>query len=195
MKTFTITDIRSFNPCYDPVLHLAEDWAGTALDMLQHPTIPAIDKTWLCRRYEVMNSKGLRLFAADCAERAQTYPKNYTPDPRTLAAIQAARDFANGLISESVLVEHRKNIPDYADKTAAYAAYAANAAAYAANAAANAATDANADTAAGAGAANTAYTAAYSGADVAENKERQLQVDYLIRMYLECPDHFVGEDK
>ena len=34
MRVFTIGDIRSWEPCYDPDKYLPEDWAGSALDML-----------------------------------------------------------------------------------------------------------------------------------------------------------------
>ena len=76
---------------------------------------------------ETWNDKTLRFYAADCAKRVLgLYEKQYPKDDRPRKAIQAARDFANGLITE-----------DAADAAAnaAYAAYAASAnAAYAANA-------------------------------------------------------------
>ena len=86
----------------------------------------------LIRRLDTWNEKTLRLFAADCAEHVLgIYEKQYPKDERPRKAIQAARDFANGLIDA------------YAANAAAYAAYdAANAAAYAANAAYDAAYDA-----------------------------------------------------
>jgi hypothetical protein len=113
MKQFTIQDIRSWKPCYNPNRYLPEDWSGTALDMLKHTTIPAKDKLWLVLRDSVMSSKDLRLFAVNCAKRAQTYPRNYTPDPRTLKAIEVAEKFTHGLASQGELA------------AAAYAAYAA----------------------------------------------------------------------
>ena len=81
----------------------------------------------LVRKVETWNDKNLRFYAADCAKRVLgLYEKQYPKDDRPRKAIQAARDFANGLITE-----------DAADAAAnaAYAAYAASAnAAYAANA-------------------------------------------------------------
>jgi hypothetical protein len=152
MKLFTIQDIRSFRPCYDPSRHLPEDWSGTALDLLEHPTIPDVDKVWLMRQPGVMTDKGLRLFAVNCARRAQTYPKNYTPDPRTLAAIETVERFAEGLATVEELATA------YAVARDAYAANAADAAAYAAANAARAAADA---------AANAANAAAYAAANAA----------------------------
>ena len=156
MKVFTIADVRSWKPCYDPSRHLPEDWTGTALDMLEHLSIPDKDKLWLVCRYTVMTAKGLRLFAVDCAKRAQTYHKNYTPDPSTLKAIEVAERFANGDATEQELGEARRDAYAAAAVAADAAAVAAVAAAYAAYAA----------------------TAAYDA-----NAERKKQVEALIEMF------------
>src|SRR5208282_4003 len=87
----------------------------------------------LIRILDTWNEKTLRLFAADCAEHVLgIYEKQYPKDERPRKAIQAARDFANGLIDAN------------AANAAAYTAYAADAAiaANAANAAAYTAYDA-----------------------------------------------------
>jgi hypothetical protein len=110
----------------------------------------------LIRKVKTWNDKTLRLYAADCAERVLgLYEKQYPKDDRPRKAIQATRDFANGLITKD------------AAHAAAYAAYAANAAnAAAAAAAAAAARDANA----AANATYAAYAAAnatYAAADAA----------------------------
>ena len=103
----------------------------------------------------------LRLFAADCAEHVlYLFEEKYPDDDRPRKAIQAARDFANGLITAA---------------NAAYAAYAANAAvvanaanAYAANAAAAAAAAAAADASyAAAYAINAAYAGRYAASHAA----------------------------
>jgi len=53
----------------------------------------------LIKRVDTWNKKTLRLFAADCAEHVLgIYEKQYPKDERPRKAIQAARDFANGLI-------------------------------------------------------------------------------------------------
>ena len=55
----------------------------------------------LIRKVETWNNKTLRLYAADCAERVLgLYEKQYPEDDRPCKAIQAARDFANGLITK-----------------------------------------------------------------------------------------------
>jgi hypothetical protein len=147
--------------------------------MLKHPTIPDADKVWLMRQLGVMTDKGLRLFAVDCARRAQTYPKNYTPDPRTLAAIDVAERFAEGLAT----VEDLR-----ADATAA--AYTGYAAAYAAACAATYATAARAARAAcaAARAARAACAAARAADDAAEGRK---QVECLVAM-AEKPGMFEG---
>jgi hypothetical protein len=160
--------------------------------MLEHPTIPDKDKPWLVLRDSVMTDRGLRLFAVDCAKRAQTYPKNYTPDPRTLKAIEVSERFANGEATEDALraaataaayaaYAAYAAAADAADAAYATAAYAAAAAAYAAYAAYNrAAYDAYTD------AAHDAYTRAAADAAAyaadADAVERSKQVEYLIAL-------------
>ena len=76
----------------------------------------------LIKRVDTWNEKTLRLFAADCAEHVLgIYEKQYPNDERPRKAIQAARDFANGLIDAA------------AANAASGSAYAAHAAAYAAS--------------------------------------------------------------
>ena len=50
LPTFTINDIRSWEPCYDPTRYLAEGWTGTALDVLTCSTCPAQDRLWAVMR-------------------------------------------------------------------------------------------------------------------------------------------------
>ena len=110
----------------------------------------------LVRKVETWNDKTLRLFAADCAERVLgLYEKQYPNDDRPCKAIQAARDFANGLINKDAA---------YAAANAAYAAYAA---AYAA-----------------ANAVDAAANAAYAAANAAAAAEREWQCKRL-KYYLE----------
>ena len=105
-------------------------------------------------------TRELRLYAADCAEHVlPLYAAAYPNDPRPRLAIQAARDFANGIISAAAC--------DAAYDAARAAAYAAWSAAYAAayDAARSAANAAAYDAAnAARSAANAAYAAAYDAA-------------------------------
>ena len=61
------------------------------------------DTIWALRAVEGKD-KEIRLFAADCAEMVlPIYEKKYPDDNRPRLAIQAARDYANGLITEKEL--------------------------------------------------------------------------------------------
>lgn len=92
LKTFTIDDIRSWQPCYDPGRHLPEDWRGTALDLLAMEQIPAHDRLWVVLRDEVIDAQTLRLYAAWCARQVA----HLNPDPRVTKACDVAERFALG---------------------------------------------------------------------------------------------------
>jgi len=47
LKIFTIEDIRSWMPCYDPIRHLPEGWSGTVLDILKNGEISIRDRFWV----------------------------------------------------------------------------------------------------------------------------------------------------
>jgi hypothetical protein len=47
MKTYTIDDIRKYNPCYDPTRYLPEGWTGTAIDILNVKECPVRDRLWV----------------------------------------------------------------------------------------------------------------------------------------------------
>jgi hypothetical protein len=140
----------------------------------------------LIRKVETWNDKTLRLYAADCAERVLgLYEKQYPKNDRPRKAIQAARDFANGLINKDA-ADAAADAANAAAYTAANAAYAAKAAAYAADAAADAANADAADAASDAAyAANAAYAAAYATGAVAYAAEKTWQIERL-KHYLFC---------
>ena len=63
-----------------------------------------VRKARLVRKVKTWNEKTARLFAADCAEHVlHIYEKQYPDDYKPRKAIQAASDFANGLISKKEL--------------------------------------------------------------------------------------------
>ena len=103
MKTFTIEDIRSWKPCYDPSRHLPEGWSGPALDILKHETIPAQDKLWVVARESLISAKTLRLYAVWCARQVQHLMK----DSRSIAALDVAERYANGSASDEDLAAAR----------------------------------------------------------------------------------------
>ena len=140
MKTFTIADIRSWKPCYDPNKHLPENWTGTILDILNHETVSPKDKFWVVCREDLIDAKTLQLFAVWCARQVE----HLMTDDRSKQALDVAERFVHGKATSDELAAAR-----------AAAADAAYAAAYdAARAAADAAADAYA------AAADAAYDAA-----------------------------------
>lgn len=86
-----------------------------------------------------LDDRSARLLAADCAARLlPLWEERYPGDERPRAAIQAARDYAYGLIDEHVLARAREDAEDALLSTeehedATFAAYAASAAYYAAS--------------------------------------------------------------
>ena len=165
MQTFTIDDIRSWNPCYDPARYLHEGWQGTALDILAVEDCPARDRLWVVIRNECIDECTLRLFTVWCARQALALIDN--PDPRSVAAVDMAERFANG---------------EATSKELAAACDAARAAARdAAWAAASAAAWAAARDAAWAAWA-AARNAAWAACDAACDAARDAQVLYLQRL-------------
>lgn len=94
MKTFTINDIRSWRPCYDPNEHLPENWSGTALDILDHDQIIFTDKLWVICRTRLVSDKLMRLFAVWCYRQTLAWISN--PDPRSINAADVAEKYAMG---------------------------------------------------------------------------------------------------
>ena len=142
------------------------EWLGPAVFVCEvdGETIDAGSKTVvrkarLVSRFDTWNDRTARLFAADCAERALNCieKKEVAVDPRSRAAVEAARGFANGNVSKKKLI--------VAGDAANAAAWDADRAAdrYAARAAAWAA----AEVAAWAAARDAAWAAAWAAAEVA----------------------------
>ena len=101
MKTFTIADIRSWSPCYDPSRHLPEAWSGNALDILRME-IPVQDKFWVVFREGIISDKTLRLFAVWSYRQTLAWIKD--PDPRSVEAANVAERFASGEATEEELL-------------------------------------------------------------------------------------------
>ncbi len=194
-----IKDIRPCERGYHFVnIEQLPQWLGPTLyeievrgQIIHQADKSVAEQARLIRKVETWNNKTLRLYAADCAERVLgLYEKQYPKDDRPRKAIQAARDFANGLITKDAAAKAATN--------AAYAAACANGAYAAVNAAFNAAYYAasNAASAAAyttaAGASYAAYTAAAAagyaaanGVDAAYAAEKTWQMERL-KHYLFC---------
>lgn len=179
----------------------------TSFDAVQYATGPILCKVWLSGNVQTHGdpvdkyvartrkllaavdvSRELRMFAADCAERVLPIFEGLRPaDKRPRAAIQAARDYANGLIDAEELGRARADasaaysaasvintIYTYVDASAAYSVHAS--AAYSAYSACGAA-----ESDAAAGAANTticALTAARINGDDNERAWQRERWDY-----------------
>jgi len=103
MKKFTINDIRSWKPCYDPSEHLPESWQGTALDILNDDSIPFRDRLWVIMRPDLVSERLMRRFAVWCARQVQ----HLMTDQRSLHALDVMEAYAENrwLIDD----------PDYAE--------------------------------------------------------------------------------
>jgi hypothetical protein len=99
VKTFSINDIRSWQPCYDPNKYLPETWQGTVLDLLCNDDIPLPDRLWVIMRNDLVSDKLMRLFAVWCARQVQHLMK----DERSLRALDVAEAFANGNATQEEL--------------------------------------------------------------------------------------------
>ena len=105
LPVFTIDDIRGFGPCYDPSRYLAEDWTGTALDVLDVKDCPAADRIWVVLG---MMSENDRRLAACCFVRRTPIGDGRTvwdllPDDRSRKAVEVAERFADGEATEREL--------------------------------------------------------------------------------------------
>jgi hypothetical protein len=96
LKYFTMADIRSWEPCYDPIKYLPENFKGTAITILEDNRIPFPDRLWVVCRSEIISDRVTRLFAVWCARQVQHLMK----DPRSLAALDVAERFAIGEATE-----------------------------------------------------------------------------------------------
>ena len=127
LPTLTYQQIVGMGPCaaHHPDKYIPKTWEGTVIDLMDLPNVAATEKLWVLWR--VLDERLLRFFAADCADRALTYPANYTPDPRTLEAIRVVKLHAAGNASRDEL----NRVCDAADAAYVAANVAANAADYA----------------------------------------------------------------
>lgn len=180
MRLFTIKEIRSWGPCYDPSRHLNEDWTSNALDILDNEEIPFKDRLWVVLRTDLVSEKLMRVFAVWCARQVQHLMK----DKRSLKAldIMDAYNEYRYLIDDKDWVEVWELERDAAAESAEsamYAAWSAESAMSAAESAMFAAWSAT-DSAARYAAAESAWSAAESAAWYAQkNKLKQMIISGL----------------
>jgi hypothetical protein len=129
--TTTLNKIKAHSPCENGWNNLLNHLGKTQAD--DEPlSIAAIlqsngirDAVWALCAVEGKD-KEIRLFVADCAESVlHIYEKKYPNDDRPRKAIQAARDYANGVIGKDELDAARDAAGDAARAAALAAAGAA----------------------------------------------------------------------
>jgi hypothetical protein len=177
----TLNKIKPYSPCKDGWDKLLNHLNKTQADYepLELRTILESnglnDTIWAFRAVDGKD-KEIRLFAADCAEMVlPIYEKDYPDDKRPRLAIQAARDYANGLIT----------MEEWAAARAAAWAAARDAAGAAAGAAARAAAWAAARDAAGAAARAAAWAADRDAAgDAAWDAAWDAEIKKLLLKYI-----------
>ena len=106
LKTVTYEQFLIFNPCWlateagrkrlKRYAVKREQW--TALDILALNRVSAEDRMWAVLREEFIPAQLLHEFACRCAEWALS--KVVHPDSRSIAAIQAKRDWLDGKITD-----------------------------------------------------------------------------------------------
>jgi hypothetical protein len=112
MKIFTIDDIRSWKPSYDPTIYLPEQWSGTVVDILKYPKIPLDEKLWIVCRENLIDAKTLRLFAVWCARQVDSL----FPDEGSKRVIDVVEKFAQGQASREELVAARNALVNERNK-------------------------------------------------------------------------------
>ena len=105
MTKITLQQVRDFNPCYDPVKYLPENWEGTAIDILNVTGCPAEDRLWVVLRKEFLSDKSLRLFAVWCARQALAIPGNESEVCSNTCDV--AERYANGEATDEELAAAR----------------------------------------------------------------------------------------
>ena len=124
MKTVTVKQFKSFRPCWLETAEGREKFARiaairnewTALDVLNLPDVSAQDKLWSVVREEFIEAPILHEFACRCAEYALSFVES--PDPRSLASIEAKRKWLRGKITDAELAA-ASNAAWYAERDAA----------------------------------------------------------------------------
>ena len=128
MKTVTVEQFRKFGPCWLETAEGREKFARiaairnewTALDVLNLPDVFVQDKFWSVLREEFIEAPILHEFACRCAEYALSFVES--PDPRSIAAIEAKRKWLRGEITDAELDAARGEARDAAHDAAMYAA-------------------------------------------------------------------------
>ena len=128
MKTVTVEQFRKFGPCwletaegrgkFTRIAAIRNEW--TALDVLNLPDVSVEDKFWSVLREEFIDVPILHEFACRCAEYALSFVES--PEPRSIAAIEAKRKWLRGKITDAELHAARASALDAVSSAAMDAA-------------------------------------------------------------------------
>jgi hypothetical protein len=100
LKLYTVSDIRKCDPCYDPVERglCAEDWQGTAVDVLKAEHVSTEDRIWLVSHW--LDDRTARLFACWCVRNTPLADGRVVwdllTDERSRNAVEVAERYADG---------------------------------------------------------------------------------------------------
>ena len=109
MKTFTRSDVLSWDPCHGKTktLRIMEGMPAemTALDVLRHDAATPADRIWCVIRTGVLSERTLRMFAAWCARTAIDAERaaGREPDVRSWHAVEVAERYAVGKATDDEL--------------------------------------------------------------------------------------------
>ena len=115
LPLLTLSIIRTWTPCYDPIRWYPETWSGTAQTILKDDRIPAGDRLWCVLRVDAgTDEKTQRLFACWCAREALKLIPEKEIDPRSIKAIEVSENFAYGKATKEELAAARDAARDAA---------------------------------------------------------------------------------
>ena len=172
MNKITLKEIRDLNPCYDPSLHMKEDWEGTLVDFLHIEVIPNHDRIWVAVR--LMPRFLVEVFAIDCAFAAYGYATSDAAASCSYSASAAASYSADSAAAADATYASSAYATSDASASASHSASCSYSAAYAAAS--------NAYYASSAYAAYHASSTAAAAASSARNQQRENQIDALIML-------------
>lgn len=110
LNTVTYEQVLDMHPCWlgtpagrRRLKRYADRLGGkaTALDILRLNRIPVDDRLWIVLREDFIPAQVLHEFACRCAERALARVDH--PDPRSVAAVEAKRQWLTGIITDEEL--------------------------------------------------------------------------------------------
>ena len=101
MRTVTIDEVLSWNPCEEYTKEILQKLAGRKRKMsglqILALKIPAQDRFWAILKHGFLSDRDLRLFACDCAEHVlHFFEKKFPVDKRPRECIEVARRFVMG---------------------------------------------------------------------------------------------------